>query len=416
VNAIVEREGTVYIGGDFSYVGPHTGSGVAISPESGAVDPVFPRVGGGDVLAVVADGLGGWFIGGDFTSVGDVPRGHLAHIRADGTLDPNWNSGANAPVEALAFSGSTVYAGGDFTVIGGKARRKIAALDAQTGEVTAWAPNVYGDSPAFGVSALAVSGSTVYVGGNFSRVGGRSRRDIAALDARTGKATAWNPNAQDRYVDWVHALAVSGSTVYVGGRFRRIGGAWRGDIAAIDARTGKATPWSAHASGSVEALAVSGSTIYAGGWFRRIGGESRKYIAALDAQTGRPTAWNPGANDSVRALAVSGSTVYAGGFFTVIGGADRNRIAALDARSAAPTAWNPGANSGVGALAVSGSAVYAGGFFSSAGGVSRNNVAALDAQTGHATPWNPDANYRVRALTVFGLDRVRRRQLQQHRR
>jgi hypothetical protein len=36
------------------------------------------------VRAVVPDGSGGWFIGGDFNYVGGVPRNHLAHVRADG--------------------------------------------------------------------------------------------------------------------------------------------------------------------------------------------------------------------------------------------------------------------------------------------------------------------------------------------
>jgi hypothetical protein len=47
VSAIAEREDTMYIGGSFSYVGPHTGYGVALSMESGAVDPAFPQVEGG---------------------------------------------------------------------------------------------------------------------------------------------------------------------------------------------------------------------------------------------------------------------------------------------------------------------------------------------------------------------------------
>jgi len=62
---------------------------------------------------------------------------------------------------------------------------------------------------------IAVSGSTVYVGGGFTSVGGQARNRLAALDASTGNATSWNPNADS----WVNALAVSGSTVYVGGEF-----------------------------------------------------------------------------------------------------------------------------------------------------------------------------------------------------
>jgi len=45
------------------------------------------------------------------------------------------------------------------------------------------------------VHALAVAGDIIYAGGVFSSVGGVTRNHIAALDAATGKATDWNPNA-----------------------------------------------------------------------------------------------------------------------------------------------------------------------------------------------------------------------------
>ncbi|GIW09479.1 MAG: hypothetical protein KatS3mg061_0536 [Dehalococcoidia bacterium] len=72
------------------------------------------------------------------------------------------------------------------------------------------------------------------------------------------------------------------------------------------------------------ALAVSGSTVYVGGLFTSVGGQARNYLAALDAATGNVTSWNPNANGSVYALAVSGSTVYVGGDFTSVGGQARN--------------------------------------------------------------------------------------------
>ena len=50
VHAIVRSGDTIYLGGEFSRVGPHTGSGVALSSTSGAVDPTFPRAGGGAVF------------------------------------------------------------------------------------------------------------------------------------------------------------------------------------------------------------------------------------------------------------------------------------------------------------------------------------------------------------------------------
>jgi len=181
------------------------------------------------------------------------------------------------------------------------------------------------------VFALAVSGSTVYAGGSFvstanaPSIGGLPRNYIAALDAATGPATAWAPTASLT----VQALAVSGATVYAGGEFGAIGGQTRGHIAALDATTGLATAWDPNADFTVFALAVSAPWVYAGGAFGNIGGQPRKRIAGLDATTGAATVWNPGADDAVNAIVVSGTTVYAGGLFTSFGGLPQAGLAAM---------------------------------------------------------------------------------------
>jgi hypothetical protein len=125
---------------------------------------------------------------------------------------------------------------------------------------------------------------------------------------------------------------------------------------------------------------VSGQTEYAGGWFDSIGGKTRHGIAALDARTGKATAWNPHCDNQVLTLAMFGHAVYAGGIFNSIGGQTRHGIAALDARTAGrprrtptPTTKYP---------PVSGQTVYVGGKFTAIGGQPRNGIAALDARTG----------------------------------
>jgi hypothetical protein len=394
VRAVVTDGSTIYIGGDFTWVGPVIGSGVAIDTGTGAAQQPYPRV-AGSVSAVAPDGSGGLYLGGDFTAVRGQPRNHLAHLDAGGGLTA-WNPSANGSVRALVVNGGTVYAGGDFTSIGEKPRNYIAALDAATGAATAWNPNANA-TRGYGVNALAVSGGTVYAGGGFTSIGGQPRNAIAALDAATGGATGWDPNASGV----VFALAVSGGTVYAGGGFTSIGGQVRVNIAAIDAATGAATAWNPSTdycedpricgSPIVYALTVSGGTVYAGGSFHSIGGAPRNSIAAIDATTGYTTTWNANMPAGVvNALAVSGGTVYAGGYFTSIGGLPRNNIAALDAATAAATAWNPNTNYSVAALAVSGGAVFAGGGFTSIGAQPRNGIAALDAATGAATTWNPN--------------------------
>src|SRR5438128_2712667 len=99
VRATALSGNTLYIGGDFSYVGPNNGGFARLDATSGMVVPGSHHV-NGTVYAVAPDGHGGWFIGGSFEKVGDEPRSNLAHFRSDGTLD-GWNPGADGPVLAL---------------------------------------------------------------------------------------------------------------------------------------------------------------------------------------------------------------------------------------------------------------------------------------------------------------------------
>jgi hypothetical protein len=76
------------------------------------------------------------------------------------------------------------------------------------------------------VRAAVAAGGIIYVGGAFTHatdVDGRvmARNRLAAVDAATGALLAWNPGADKT----VYAIAVSGSTVYLGGDFTRVGGA-----------------------------------------------------------------------------------------------------------------------------------------------------------------------------------------------
>jgi len=329
-------------------------------------------------------------------------RPNDSHAQSSTPREATWVT--DGPVYAIACTNGTVYVGGSFTRVGprsggGVTRYSIAALDAATGAATAWNPSTNGT-----VSAIAVSGSTVYVGGNFTSMGGQPRNNIAALSAATGGATTWNPNANSG----VRAFAISGSTVYVGGDFTRIGGKARNYIAALDAATGAATSWNPNADSSVRALAISDSTAYVGGFFTIISEQLRNRIAALSTATGAATDWNPNQNDpsgGVFALGVSGSTVYAGGAFLSVGEQPRFYIAAIDKATGAVTAWNPTVsgqwpNVSVDALAVSGGTICAGGRFTSVGGQTRNNIAALDTVTAKATAWNPNAGGYVRALAL----------------
>ena len=73
VATIVPSGNIIYIGGCFSFVGPSTGHGVPLSRATGNPVPLYPKV-DGNVNAVASDGSGGWYIGGNFTKVGNGAR------------------------------------------------------------------------------------------------------------------------------------------------------------------------------------------------------------------------------------------------------------------------------------------------------------------------------------------------------
>ncbi len=104
---------TLYLGGNFSTVGPASGGGVVLNTTSGAGVQPYPGIGGA-VFAVAPDGAGGWFIGGDFTHVRGQLRSNLAQIDAFGNLT-SWNPGADRSVSVIEVSGTTVYVAGQLS-------------------------------------------------------------------------------------------------------------------------------------------------------------------------------------------------------------------------------------------------------------------------------------------------------------
>src|SRR5439155_21592853 len=176
----------------------------------------------------------------------------------------------------LGIRGGTIYAGGRFSVIGGQARWRIAALDAGTGQATAWDPGADAD-----IDAIAPTADAIYVGGGFANIGGQPRPGVAALDPTSGAATDWAPALTGAYPA-ARAVSVAGSTVYLGGYFDAIDGFPRHNLRAVDASTGQVTAWDPGADQPVFTLATQDSILFAGGEFRSVAGKIRHNLAAID--------------------------------------------------------------------------------------------------------------------------------------
>ncbi|HET7251720.1 MAG TPA: T9SS type A sorting domain-containing protein [Gemmatimonadales bacterium] len=411
INALARSGDVIYAAGAFRSVGPPTGGAVLAMGASGSRAAAFPRV-TGSVSTAIDDGDGGWFLGGSFSAVAGLPRANLAHVLADGTVDP-WTPDPDGSVMALTREGHRLYVGGAFTHAGGERRDHLAGFE-EGGRLSGWNPDADGD-----VLALAAHGHTLYAGGRFTRIAQQPRMHLSAIDARSGSAAPgnWNVNGP------VQTLAVRGSTLYVGGDFRLIDNARRGLLAAIDCQSGALLPWNPNVTGpddpygpdpSVRALVLESHAAIVGGYFSAVGDSTRGGLAEIDLGSGLATPWDarlgPWAGPyppAVNALSLAGDVLYVGGDFESVLGEQRKNAAAVTLSRASVLPWNPRANNAVDVLARSASGVFIGGRFTSVGPEwqSRQNLAAFDARTGTVTNWQPDVtSLDLTAIAISGTD------------
>src|ERR687893_528749 len=158
VRATAQIGNRVYVAGSFRRVGPlHTGSAGVAHAVTGAFEAGFPSV-DGMVNAVVADGAGGWYLGGDFEVVGGLYRQNLAHVRADGSVD-TWKPKPEGPVHALSLApeGDALFVGGEFAVIRATAVPNLAKVSVATGDLLPFSGGADG-----AVRTLLVEGSGIW--------------------------------------------------------------------------------------------------------------------------------------------------------------------------------------------------------------------------------------------------------------
>ncbi|MFT6948720.1 MAG: hypothetical protein ACJARP_003154 [Vicingaceae bacterium] len=393
---------TIYLVGDFTSIGPTEEGGALLDYTTGVIDFDMPNP-NGTVNSVVADGNGGWYIGGSFTKIGDSLRKNFGHIDVNGKVT-SINIEFSDYVEELKVIGNTLYACGAFRNVSDSLRNKIVAIDLTTEKVTNWNPSV--STSSFGyVRRMVVSGNTVYLGGYFNQVGGQVRNNLAAINAATGALLPWNPNADDR----VNELKTHNNKLYASGNFGTIGAVARGGFAEFDLANGSLTGLTVNVDRSILTIAFLNDTMYLGGSFTQINGTNQPYLAALNLKTETLNNWSPVVKDGVSngrpstrvsALEIFNNQIFISGFFGSIGSQKRKNVASIDLSGQA-TSWNPVTSESVRDFTFYGNNVYVGGDFKSIGGELRGYGAAINAITGELLPWNPKANEAIHKVALI---------------
>jgi outer membrane protein assembly factor BamB len=325
------------------------------------------------------------YLGGEFTSVrpsgdavgtGEVARNHAAAVNVEtGALLP-WNPNANNTVQTIAVNGATVYLGGTFGTVGGKTHTRIAAVDATTGAPV----QTFKGKANAEVMSLAVGATGLYAGGSFTLMDNVAHNYLAEVDLSTGAlVTGWTGSAGAK----VNAIALTtdGSRLVVGGTFATLDGVTQREIGALSPATGALLGWTTHPSFPITTLAVDASGVYAAG--TGAGGNVVAYVPSTGAQL-----WNAALDGNDQAIAVDSGNVYVGGHFnnycgpgTGTGGCAapvaRDHLLALNETNGTLLPWHPAANGVLGVFALAGGdgTLESGGDFTKIGGATQQGFA-----------------------------------------
>lgn len=371
VQAILQVGNRVLLGGTFTQASS-AGSGAVLAVSNllsfdvttGVLDESFLPALDGYVEALLpgptADTV---YVGGKFNKVnGESRKGLVLLDLTTGQAVSGFRPGyMNGLVRDLAMLRGHLLLGGTFTTLAGQPRGGLASIDPNTGALDGYLSlgvtehhnyNGTGANGAVGVTRFDVTpdGTRMVVLGNFRKVAGQTRRQIAMLDM-TGSAVALVANWQSkRFSSACRTVSVDSYVrdvdISPDGTFfvvAAVGGYYPGTLCDTASRwevaaTGTAIqPTWVDVSGgdSILSTVTTGSAVYIGGHQRWLNNPSvrdaagpgavpRPGVAALDPLSGVPMSWNPGRNPrgagaevlyaSSTGLWVGSDTEYIGNF------------------------------------------------------------------------------------------------------
>jgi len=193
---LLQADGKILVGGDFTLFSGLSRNCLTRLLSDGSVDPGFDIGTGithavpgfGSLVTAMAIGPDdSILVGGTFTLCNGVPRGSIARLLSDGTVDPGFDSGigfeqGGPSVNSIVMlPDDQLLAGGFFPFYKSIGVGNLARLNTDASLDMTFDPGTGANAP---VTAWALqAGGKLIVGGDFTRINGVGRNHIARLNA-----------------------------------------------------------------------------------------------------------------------------------------------------------------------------------------------------------------------------------------
>lgn len=292
------------------------------------------------VSGIAVDHNRNMLVSGGFSLMKTVDRANLASINLKTGLPTDWNPTVNGNISSMAIKDSTLFVGGNFYALGtnNQYRDNLAAINIKTGEaLTNWIANT-----GYIVKTLAIKDSTIYVGGLFNNIKGKARNYAAALSTENAALRVWNPNPDGP----VFTILPLNNSIYLCGSFTTLKGSPRQYLARVNNTTGGLLSWNPKPDGIPYSIINSGNKIFVAGGFQNISSKTRYALACFDTSTNTITSFDSkinGYSPTISSLAAFERVIFTGfaNYPVTIGDSIRGSLTGIDTTSKSALAFNP---------------------------------------------------------------------------
>ncbi|MEZ5455659.1 MAG: delta-60 repeat domain-containing protein [Lysobacteraceae bacterium] len=362
VRAVVERgDGDIVIAGDFTRVNNKSHKRIIQLDENSTRSAVL---GGTDapihaLLLLSGDHL---VFGGEFTDAGGFARNRLARTDGHGIMDETLDTAINGIVTTVVRLPSHQWLiGGDFTQFDNATRTGLALMNSTGAVITPLSGTADAQLNGVPLAMAALPSGEIVIAGEFN----------SAYNAGAGYVIRTNGDASQRspFANFsadanatVRALAVQpDGKIFIGGDFSQVGGVNRAGIARLNTNGTLDTTFNALLNGGavVRAIALQrDGKVVIGGTFSSASGTLRNHLVRVNGAGGvLDTAFNPNPNARVDTLVLQpDGDILVGGEFTTLGATSRVRVARLNSDGSVDSDFNASLSSAsvarVSALAV----------------------------------------------------------------